>query len=172
MLFNSFLKSCLHGKPYVKQLNQCNISTINVEKARALRQEREKLIKRRETNLRQVRLSYNAGDQSFILGGEHDEIQRILSDLHNISQLQEQPSMNFDNIGNAVSCLGPNARRSTLPVPILNSPSRNNNQHWSWTDGMICNNQSPIPMPRPTRPCGEKNTMSNVITNMSSPVQG
>ena len=63
----------------------------NVHKlAKALRKEREKLKStKQESNNQQVRLSYDASAQSFVLGGgSGDEIKKILSDLSKISQIK------------------------------------------------------------------------------------
>ena len=63
----------------------------NVHKlAKALRKERDKVKStKQESNNQQVRLSYDANAQSFVLGGgSGDEIKRILSDLSKISQIK------------------------------------------------------------------------------------
>ena len=63
----------------------------NVHKmAKALQHERKKTMtkKREECNNQQVRLSYDTDENAFVLGGGQAEIQRILSDLCNISQLK------------------------------------------------------------------------------------
>lgn len=63
----------------------------NVHKmAKALQLERKKTMtkKREECNNQQVRLSYDTDENAFVLGGGQAEIQCILSDLCNISQLK------------------------------------------------------------------------------------
>ncbi|KAL7527650.1 hypothetical protein ACHAXR_002059, partial [Thalassiosira sp. AJA248-18] len=61
----------------------------NVHKlAKALRQERQKARSSRESSNQQVRLSYDVHEKSFVLGGEQDEIQRILGDLNKMSMSQ------------------------------------------------------------------------------------
>ncbi|KAL3762770.1 hypothetical protein ACHAW5_000206 [Stephanodiscus triporus] len=59
--------------------------------ARALRLEREKAAAKNQCHNQQVRLSYDINEQSFVLGGEQAEIQRILADLCKISQRKGQP---------------------------------------------------------------------------------
>lgn len=64
----------------------------NVHKmAKALQLERKKTMtkKREECNNQQVRLSYDTDENAFVLGGGQAEIQHILSDLCNISQLRQ-----------------------------------------------------------------------------------
>jgi len=58
-------------------------------KAKALRQEREKAAKSREQRHQNVRLSYDDSSGQFVLGGEQDEVHRILSDLSKLTQKQE-----------------------------------------------------------------------------------
>ncbi|KAL9180782.1 hypothetical protein ACHAXT_011235 [Thalassiosira profunda] len=61
----------------------------NVHKlARALRHEREKTAKRKGAS-QEVRLSYDADEKSFVLGGGQDEITRILADLNRLSQAKQ-----------------------------------------------------------------------------------
>ncbi|KAL7545676.1 hypothetical protein ACHAWF_009025 [Thalassiosira exigua] len=61
--------------------------------ARALRQEREKALAKRQSNNQEVRLSYDANDKSFVLDGGQAEVQRILADLSRISQAKGQDPM-------------------------------------------------------------------------------
>lgn len=115
----------------------------NVHKlARALRHEREKVVAKRENDHQQVRLSYDANDKSFILGGGRDEVQRILSDLNKISQTQEQSSM---------------GARSPLKSSISNSPIRGDKSCYS-DHGVPNNNPPPTPMSHPHRPASNSST--------------
>lgn len=64
--------------------------------ARALRRERDKLVSKKANDncqRQQLHLAYDPDDKSFVLGGNQDEIQRILSDLNRISQSQDGPSV-------------------------------------------------------------------------------
>ncbi|KAL3786510.1 hypothetical protein HJC23_010676 [Cyclotella cryptica] len=71
--------------------------------AKALRREKGKACAKSENawHQQQIRLSYDANDKSFVLGGRQDEVQRILSDLSKITQIQEHgltsPSGKNDN---------------------------------------------------------------------------
>ncbi len=64
------------------------ITAEYVLQARALRLEREKAAAKRKSNTQQVRLSYDANEKSFVLGGGQDEIQQILTDLCKVSQIK------------------------------------------------------------------------------------
>lgn len=75
----------------------------NVHKmAKALQLERKKTMtkKREECNNQQVRLSYDTDENAFVLGGGQAEIQRILSDLCNISQLKAVGSIGSGVVNN------------------------------------------------------------------------
>mmetsp|Transcript_24358 Transcript_24358/g.50585 ORF Transcript_24358/g.50585 Transcript_24358/m.50585 type:complete len:620 (+) Transcript_24358:193-2052(+) len=64
--------------------------------ARALRRERDKLASKKANNdceRQQLHLTYDPDDKSFVMGGNQDEIQRILTDLNRISQSQDGPSV-------------------------------------------------------------------------------
>ena len=91
------------------------------------------MVSRKESNQRQqeVRLSYDNDKNSFILGGNQDEVQKILSDLSNISKLQSPLTcatafpLKHDNVGR---------------------------QHLSESGSRSMNNGPPMPSPQPTRP--------------------
>ena len=92
-----------------------------VSQARALRQEREKAAKKKESANQQVRLSYDANDKSFVLGGGQDEVQRILADLSKMSQIKTitSPMINHStyNEQSLASSGGVPQRRSNSPMP-------------------------------------------------------
>jgi hypothetical protein len=64
--------------------------TLRGLKAKALRQERDKVVKRREQSQQNVRLSYDDVSGTFLLGGDQDEVHQILSDLNKLTQKQKQ----------------------------------------------------------------------------------
>jgi hypothetical protein len=87
----------------------------NVHKmAKALQHERKKTMtkKREECNNQQVRLSYDTDENAFVLGGGQAEIQRILSDLCNISQLK------VGSIGSGVEQHDNKTHPTPSPQPI------------------------------------------------------
>lgn len=95
----------------------------NVHKlAKALRKEREKL----KCNNQQVRLSYDANAQSFVLGGgSGDEIKKILSDLSKISQIKGPGDTN-------------NSPHMPIPSPQPSHPMTSMNNACSpYVDGMM-----------------------------------
>eukprot|EP00956_Cyclotella_meneghiniana_P001454 scaffold1607_cov54-Cyclotella_meneghiniana.AAC.5 len=103
--------------------------------AKALRHERDKAAARKESNRQQqVRLSYDKDDNAFVIGGSQDEVQRILSDLSNLSKLQS-------------------------PKKSFVSPSKQGSSHCqqqkmgSESGSRSSNSVPPIPSPQPTRPC-------------------
>ena len=82
--------------------------------------------------MEQVRLSYDSNDNAFVLGGRQDEVQRILSDLNDLTKLQS-PSKN--NI-------------------VLNTKASNDQ-----SNNQLCEPESkplsslpPMPSPQPSRP--------------------
>mmetsp|Transcript_11170 Transcript_11170/g.20451 ORF Transcript_11170/g.20451 Transcript_11170/m.20451 type:complete len:232 (-) Transcript_11170:39-734(-) len=120
----------------------------NVHKlARALRQEREKAMAKRESNNQQVRLSYDEHEKSFVLGGGQDEIQRILTDLNKLSQIKGQ------------GCQSPMAS-----APRVINHHVCNNQHRTSGNGVIHNNNAPpMPSPPPSRPNLSAQTQQNCV---------
>ena len=77
------------------------------------------MTKKRECNNQQVRLSYDTDENAFVLGGGQAEIQRIMSDLCNISQLKgvvvaSGGGSNDDTIGGGVVVQHDN---NTHPTP-------------------------------------------------------
>jgi len=105
----------------------------NVHKlAKALRHEREKATKRLKDDQQinqQVRLSYDDTSKSFILGGgQHGEIQRILSDLSKISQIK----------GSSPHHPGPSPHPSHPSMNVSSTPRCHIN-----LDGMMASNGYP-----------------------------
>lgn len=59
--------------------------------AKALRQERDKAVKRKEESHQNVHLSYDDSSGQFVLGGNEPEVHRILQDLSKLTQKQGSP---------------------------------------------------------------------------------
>lgn len=76
--------------------------------AKALRQERDKAVKRKEESHQNVRLSYDDSSGQFVLGGDESEIHRILQDLSKLTQKHD--GMESSNRG------------SPVPVPLPSRP--------------------------------------------------
>ena len=74
--------------------------------AKALRQERDKAVKRKEESHQNVRLSYDSSGQ-FVLGGDESEVQRILQDLNTLTQKQDTLESN---------------QGSPVPIPLPSRP--------------------------------------------------
>ena len=106
--------------------------SIDYSQARALRQEREKLQKKRQSQNHQVRLSYDAQGQSFVLGGGQDEIHRILADLSKMSQIKTVTSPSpiqtaQHDVEQSLASSNDNNKMSPMPSPtplrpLINSP--------------------------------------------------
>ena len=112
----------------------CTHSSLRGEQAKALRHERDKAAARKESNRQQqVRLSYDKDDNAFVIGGSQDEVQRILSDLSNLSKLQSPIK--------------------SLASPLKESRIRCQQQKTGSESGSRSSNSGPpIPSPQPTRP--------------------
>lgn len=155
--------------------------TNSTQQARALRQEREKLaIARKENSIQrqqqQVRLSYDPNDKAFVLGGDQDEIQRILSDLSKLSQLHNQSNEPY---GFGTPCHTPvNVQGTRSPLHSINQ------QQWSIKNSIMNNTDGgtkkipmnndgnpPMPSPQPSRPPIEVVTGSgsNAASTFSTP---
>ena len=76
-------------------------------KAKALRQERDKAVKRKEESHQNVRLSYDDSSGQFVLGGEESEVHRILQDLSKLTQKHDTMESN---------------RGSPVPIPLPSRP--------------------------------------------------
>lgn len=138
--------------------------TNSTQQARALRQEREKLaIARKENSIQrqqqQVRLSYDPNDKAFVLGGDQDEIQRILSDLSKLSQLHNQPNEPYGfGTGYGTPCHTPvNVQRTRSTLHSINQQQwsiRNSTCSDGGTKKIPMNNDGnpPTPSPQPSRP--------------------
>lgn len=105
---------------------------------------------KKESNNEQVRLSYDAHEKSFVLGGGQDEIQRILSDLSKMSHIKGQGSTS----------------------PFSNHPD-GNQQGLASGGGMSSHNntnspQPPMPSPQPSHP---SSSVSHHSPNISAQTQ-
>lgn len=91
--------------------NKCSTHAKNHDatkfQAKALRQERDKAVKRKEESHQNVRLSYDDSSGQFVLGGHESEIHRILQDLSKLTQMHDTMDSN---------------RGSPVPIPLPSRP--------------------------------------------------